>query len=150
MTGEKMPAPNSSVPNGCAVDGASKWLVNACWVGSNVASVGGNAAAATTPVTMIAPATKLECAKSRRQERAARRREVRRATVPAVAISLVPDPRIQIYVEHVDKQIGHYEDRGRDEYHTLHQGVVPRQHAGDGQPSPPPQGKDWFCQQPAA
>src|SRR5256712_7064511 len=150
MTHEKMSRPNSSVPNGCAVDGASNWLVNACSMGSKGASAGANAAAATTPVTMIAPATKLECANSRRHERAARRRDVRRATVPAVAISLVPDPRIQIDVEHVDKQIGHHEDRRRDEYHALHQGVVPRQHAGDGQPSPPPQGKDWFCQQPAA
>src|SRR3989442_15832619 len=106
MTREKMSRPNSSVPNGCARDGASNWLVNACSMGSNGASVGANAAAATTPVTMIAPATKLECANSRRHERAARRREERRATVPAVAHSPVPHPRNQIYAKHVDKQNG--------------------------------------------
>src|SRR2546427_9252912 len=130
MPREKMSRPTSSVPNGCAVDGASNWLVNACSMGSNGASVGANAAAATTPVTMIAPATKLECAKSRRQERAARRREVRRATVPAVAISLVPDPRIQIDVEHVDKKIGHYENFRGDEDPTLHQKGIPRRNPG--------------------
>src|SRR2546426_11393105 len=131
MTREKMSRPNSSVPNGCTRDGASNWLVNACSMGSTGASAGANAAAAMTPVTMIAPATKLECVNSRRHERAARRRDVRRATVPAVAISLVPDPRIQIDVEHVDKQISHHEDRRRDEDHALHEGVVPRQHARD-------------------
>src|SRR2546428_11774620 len=113
MTREKMSRPNSSVPNRCARDGASNWLVNACSMGSKGASVGANAAAATTPVTMIAPATKLECANSRRHERAARRREARRATVPAGGISLVPDPRIQIDGEHGGKQVGHHEDRRR-------------------------------------
>src|SRR2546425_11001643 len=108
MTREKMSRPNSSVPNGCARDGASNWLVNACSMGSKGANVGANAAAAMTPVTMIAPATKLECANSRRQERAARRRDGRRATVPAVALSLGPDPRVQKDGEHVHKQIGHH------------------------------------------
>src|SRR2546426_10019121 len=122
MTREKMSRPNSSVPNGCARDGASNWLVNACSIGSKGASAGANAAAATTPVTMIAPATKLECANSRRHERAARRRDVRRATVPAEAISLVPDPPIQIDEEHADKQTGYHEDRGRDEDPPLYQG----------------------------
>src|SRR3989442_15818994 len=103
MTREKMSRPNSSVPNGCAVDGASNWLVNACSMGSKGASAGANAAAATTPVTMIAPATKLECANSRRHERAARRRDVRRATVPAGAISLVPEPGDQVDVGQAEK-----------------------------------------------
>src|SRR3989475_13115162 len=132
MTREKMSRPNSSVPNGCAVDGASNWLVNACSMGSKGANAGANAAAATTPLTMIAPATKLECANSRRHERAARRRDVRRATVPAVGIVLVPHPRIQIDVEHGDKQVGHHEDRGRDEEHALHPRGVPRHHARAG------------------
>src|SRR2546428_8256531 len=113
MTREKMSRPNSSVPNGCARDGASNWLVNACSMGSKGASVGANAAAAMTPVTMIAPATKLECANSRRHERAARRRDGRRATVPAAAISLRPDPRVQVHVEDVDKKNGHHADRRR-------------------------------------
>src|SRR2546425_9898670 len=137
MTREKMSRPNSSVPNGCAVDGASNWLVNACSMGSKGASAGANAAAATTPVTMIAPATKLECANSRRHERAARRRDVRRATVPAGAISLGPDPWVQIDGEHVDKQIGHYEDCGGGEDHAPHPRGVPRHPAGDGPPAQP-------------
>src|SRR5256712_13375845 len=113
MPREKMSRPNSSVPNGCARDGASNWLVNACSMGSKGASAGANAAAAMTPVAMIAPATKLECANSRRHERAARRRDVRRATVPAVALSLLPDPRVQIDGKHVHKHNGHNENPGR-------------------------------------
>src|SRR2546425_10110221 len=107
MTREKMSRPNSSVPNGCAVDGASNWLVNACSMGSKGASAGANAAAATTPVTMIAPATKLECANSRRHERAARRRDVRKATVPAVGIPLVPDPQSHVDAEDGDNERCH-------------------------------------------
>src|SRR3989454_9342361 len=115
MTREKMSRPNSSVPNGCARDGASNWLVNACSIGSKGASAGANVAAATTPVTMIAPATKLECANSRRHERAARRRDVRRATVPAVGISLLPYPRVQIDAAPADNYTGRGERRGRRE-----------------------------------
>src|SRR3989442_11812051 len=115
MTREKMSRPNSSVPNGCARDGASNWLVNACSMGSNGASVGANAAAATTPETMIAPATKLECAKSRRQERAARRREVRRATAPAGAFSFVPAPRHHVDVQNLGNQNCPPEERRRAE-----------------------------------
>src|SRR6266571_2543288 len=144
MTREKMSRPNSSVPKRCARDGASSWLVNACSTGSNGASTGAKTAAVTTPATIAAPATKLLCANSRRHERAAKRRGVRRTTVPAVAISLVPDARIQIDVEHVDEQVGHDKDRRRDEHHPLHHGVVPRQHAGDGQPPQPRQRKDGF------
>src|SRR2546422_10299591 len=127
MTREKMSRPNSSVPNGCTRDGASNWLVNACSMGSTGASAGANAAAAKTPVTMIAPATKLECVNSRRHERAARRRDVRRATVPAVALSLVPDPRVQIDLEHVRQQGSHHEEPSRGEYHRRDPRGVPRQ-----------------------
>src|SRR2546422_9081265 len=135
MTREKMSRPNSSVPNGCAVDGASNWLVNACSMGSKGASAGANAAAATTPVTMIAPATKLECANSRRHERAARRREVRRATVPAVGVSPAPDPRIQINGEHLRPPIWHYQDCGGERHHALPQRGAPPQPTGGSAPA---------------
>src|SRR2546428_5844510 len=118
MTHEKMSRPNSSVPNGCAVDGASNWLVNACSMGSKGASAGANAAAATTPVTMIAPATKLECANSRRHERAARRRDVRKATVPAVGLSPLPAPRVPKDGEDRAKQNRPYQNSGGDEVHA--------------------------------
>src|SRR2546428_12717979 len=121
-----MSRPNASVANGCGVGGASNWLVNACSMGSKGARAGANAAAATTPVTMIAPATKLECANSRRHERAARRRDVRRATVPAGGISPVPGPRIQIDGKDGDKAIGHHAKRRRGEDHPLYQGGGPR------------------------
>src|SRR5436309_14104515 len=103
MTREKMSRPNSSVPKRCARDGASSWLVNACSTGSNAASAGAKTAAAMTPATIAAPATKLLCAHSRRHERAARRRGVRRTTVTDVAIQLVHEDRNQVDVEHVDK-----------------------------------------------
>src|SRR2546427_9739025 len=141
MTREKMSRPNSSVPNGCAVDGASNWLVNACSMGSKGASAGANAAAATTPLTMIAPATKLECANSRRHERAARRRDVRRATVPAVALALGPDPRSQIAVDHVDQQAPHHQERRRLEDPARPHKAGPRQHAAAWPPGRPDAGK---------
>src|SRR2546429_8470710 len=134
MTREKMSRPNSSVPKRCARDGASSWLVNACSTGSNGASTGAKTAAAITPATIAAPATKLLCANSRRHERAARRRGVRRTTVPAGAISLVPDAGIQIEVEPVDEQDGHAKDRPRRKHHPLHHAVVPRPRAVDALP----------------
>src|SRR3989442_14492282 len=132
MTGGKMSRRNWWVRNGCARAGSSNWLVNACSMGSKGASAGAKAAAATTPVTMIAPATKLECANSRRHERAARRRDVRKATVPAEGLSLVPEPRVQTDAEHVEKQIGRYQNGGGDEEQPLHPKGGPRPHDGCG------------------
>src|SRR2546429_3330686 len=139
MTREKMSRPNSSVPKRCARDGASSWLVNACSTGSNGASTGAKTAAAITPATIAAPATKLLCANSRRHERAARRRGVRRTTVPAVAISLVSDAGIQIDVEHLDEQDAQDKELRCDKHHPPHHGVDPRHHAC---PDPPSQLSD--------
>src|SRR5579859_3404340 len=142
MTREKMSRPNSSVPKRCTHDGGRSWSAKDWSIGLYGAMNRAKRLAPTTTATTTRPMIRFGLRTIRRHDSAAARRRgsgVRSAeglagTAPAsgagsVRTSPIANPRIEIRVEHVDREVGQHEDHGRNDDDTLNDRIIPRQHA---------------------
>src|SRR5688500_16128082 len=139
-TREKPSRPRSSVPNGCAHDGALRILLQSVRTGSVVAMNGAPTAMSTKSRTSAAPTS---AAGRRRPTRHARCSSPDRgaavsagsgsgyagvAALPATGGAPDADARVEHGIGDVDQQVDQDVGRGREEHHALHDGIVAREH----------------------
>src|SRR5579859_2791022 len=148
MTREKMSRPNSSVPKRCAHDGGRSWSAKDWSIGLYGEMNLAKRLAPTTTATMTRPMIRFGLRTIRRHDSAAARRrgsgarsaEGLAGAAPAsgarsVRASPIANSRIEIRVQHVDREVGQHEDCGRDDDDAPNDRIIPPQHARDRQPA---------------
>src|SRR6202521_719466 len=128
-----------SVPNQKSPDGGFRRLIGATACGSIVPSHGAKIAMATMPIRMTPPMSavgwRLNASRNRRQVGDTDLGEAIDGATKVVAPISIAYARIEKNVRQVDHEIDQYIDRGKNENHSLNDGIVAAQDRVDREPS---------------